>query len=96
MNSLKEAVEYWNRKLLPPECLPRPEATPEECAELRVLCYRPGQRVRFYAFEAEIASDPFPSRYGASVRVRDPRDPAMVVEAGIDHGVLELLERKRA
>jgi hypothetical protein len=46
--------------------------------------YPIGGRVRIYGVDAEVISHPFPSKYGASVMLREPDDPTTICEAAVN------------
>jgi hypothetical protein len=87
-------IRYWNAKQLDK---PMEPVSVDICFALRELGYKPHEPLRFYGFEVEVISYPFPSRYGASVNVRLRDDPTTMVEAAINPAALKLaIEQNKA
>src|SRR5258708_7018899 len=89
MTNLPEAVGYWNQKHES-----RAPLSVNACLLLRQLGYQPHQITRFYGFVAEIVSYPFPSPYGASIKVQEPGEPTTVIEAVVNPTALEFAEKE--
>lgn len=96
MISLKDAVTHWNimwedKSLVSTGCTRR-ELSSEECIILRSFGFKPHERTRFYGFDAEFISYPYPhSRFGAAINVREPGNPSVMLEAAINPAAFSIL-----
>lgn len=91
MLDFTQAIHYWNQKVL--EDNPRP-ATQQECQFLRNVGYNDGCSLTFYGNDALVIGAPYPSRYGASVMVRQLGSDVRL-EAAVNPGALKMAREGR-